>query len=107
MAETRLKDLAKVIRSKNAGPFRITFDVLFEDRTVYERVRDSGAFTRQTIAEAYGVPDARISSLHHVDMAKALKVTFIRPTDQCAIGESDAYGCQQHVPLLDLVVPDD
>ena len=31
MKECRLYDIAKVIRSKNSGPFQITLDVLFED----------------------------------------------------------------------------
>ncbi len=101
----KLRDLAPVIRSKNAGPFRLTFDVLFDDEALYEHVRDSGAFNEKAIAAAYGVPQSQISSLFHFDAARALKVTFFRPTDQCAIGESDAYGCQQHVPLMDLEVP--
>jgi len=102
---TRLRDLAKFIRSKNAGPFRLTFDILFEDKATYERVRDSEAFTIETVAAAYGVPTSQISSLHYVDMANALKVTFFRPTGQCSPGESDAYGCQQHAPLMEMVVP--
>ena len=28
---TRLYDLAKVLRSKNSGPFAVTLDVLFDD----------------------------------------------------------------------------
>ena len=104
-ATVKLRDLAPVIRSKNAGPFRLTFDVLFDDRDLYEHVRDSGAFTRDTVARAFGVSQSQVSSLFHFDAARALKVTFFRPGDQCALGESDAYGCQQHVPLMDLEVP--
>ena len=36
---SRLFDLAKTIRSKNAGVDRITFDVIFTDRADYDRVR--------------------------------------------------------------------
>ncbi len=104
-ATAKLRDLAPVIRSKNAGPFRLTFDVLFDDQAMYEHVRDSGAFTETTVAAAFGVPESQVSSLFHFDAAMALKVTFYRPADQCAIGETDAYGCQQHVPLMDLEVP--
>ena len=28
---TALRELAKVVRSKNAGPYEITFDVMFTD----------------------------------------------------------------------------
>ena len=100
-----LRDLAKIIRSKNAGPFRLTFDVLFDGPVNYERVRDSGAMTAENIARAYNLPVSRISSIHAVDMANAMKVTFYRPVDQAAIGETDSYGCQQHVPLMNLEIP--
>jgi hypothetical protein len=38
-------------------------------------------------------------------MANAIKITLRRPRGQCSFGESDVYGCQQHVPLLGLAVP--
>lgn len=103
-APDRLRDLAKMIRSKNAGPFRLTFDVLFDDRRTYERVRDSGALSRDAIAEVFGVPATQISSIYHVDMANAIKITMFRPVVQGAPGETDSYGCQQHVPLMDIVI---
>lgn len=100
-----LSDLAAIVRSKNAGPYRITFDILFSDRTRYRLVRDSGAITRETVAAAYGVAPAEITSFFNVDMAGAMKITMRRPRAQSSFGESDVYGCQQHVPLLDLPVP--
>lgn len=33
-----LRDIAKVIRSKNAGPFRLTLDVIFSSREDFEVV---------------------------------------------------------------------
>ncbi|MDR5825961.1 DUF4387 family protein, partial [Caballeronia sp. LZ043] len=30
-----LRELAKVVRSKNSGPFEITFDVIFDEPTLY------------------------------------------------------------------------
>ena len=38
MKSCRLSDIAKTIRSKNAGVDKITFDVIFTDRAPYERV---------------------------------------------------------------------
>lgn len=100
-----LSELASIIRSKNAGPFRITLDVLFADAKKYELVRDSGAVTRERIAAAYRIDPSEITSFFHVDMANAIKITLRRPRGQCNFGESDVYGCQQHVPLLSLAVP--
>jgi hypothetical protein len=105
MTDKVLSELATIIRSKNAGPFRITFDILFSDPEKYKAVRDSGAVTKQSIARAYNIKADDIASLFHVDMANAIKVTLRRPRAQGAFGESDIYGCQQHVPLLSLAVP--
>lgn len=100
-----LSDLADIIRSKNAGPFRITFDILFSDPARYRMVRDSGAVTRESVAKAYGISSSDITSFFEVDMASAIKVTLRRPRTQGGFGESDMYGCQQHVPLLGIAVP--
>ena len=40
---TTLAELARLIRSKNAGPFELTFDIMFDDAATYERVKRSGA----------------------------------------------------------------
>jgi Domain of unknown function (DUF4387) len=56
---TLLCELADIIRSKNAGPFRITLDVLFGDPARYRAVRDSGAITRESVAAAYGIATAK------------------------------------------------
>ena len=100
-----LRELADIIRSKNAGPFRITLDVLFSDPGRYRLVRDSGAVTRETVAKAYGIDPQEITSFFQIDMANAIKITLRRPRAQGAFGESDIYGCQQHVPLLGIAVP--
>jgi hypothetical protein len=56
---TQLAELARLIRSKNAGPFELTFDVMFEDEATYRRVQRSGALTREAVAERYGLPPRR------------------------------------------------
>jgi hypothetical protein len=99
----RLWEIASIVRSKNAGPFRVTLDILFSDSETYQRVRDSGAVTRKSVAEAYDIPVDEVSSLFNVDMANAIKVT-LRRSAQGAFGERDMYGCQQHAPLMDLPV---
>ena len=34
-----LGDLAKLVRSKNAGPFWLTIDIMFDDAEAYRRAR--------------------------------------------------------------------
>ncbi len=103
---TPLKDLAKVIRSKNAGPFEITFDVMFDDADTYARVRDSGILTRQSLAGLYRVDDADITYCDFFEPALAFKLTFIRQGDQGGVAERDTFGAQPHAPFLDLAIPE-
>ena len=104
-APKRLRDYASIIRSKNAGPYRLTHDVLFRDEASFAAVCASEAVTKESVARAYGVPVEQISSLFVVPMGRAIKVTLHRPLGQGDFGDSDIYGCQQHAPLLDLPVP--
>ncbi|HNW02029.1 MAG TPA: DUF4387 domain-containing protein, partial [Burkholderiaceae bacterium] len=75
---TPLKDLAKTIRSKNAGVNKITFDIIFRERAAYERVKKSGALTRQTMASLYKIPLERISDFVEYEPAFAIKFTIYR-----------------------------
>jgi hypothetical protein len=101
-----LKDLAQVIRSKNAGPFEITLDVLFDDAEVYARVCASGVLTSSLLAKLYGIGVEQITYCDFFDPALAFKCTMIRQGDQGGIGERDTFGAQQHAPLLDIEIPD-
>jgi hypothetical protein len=105
MSSRPLKDIAAIVRSKNAGPYRITFDVLFQDKGRYEEVRDTRAINPQSVANAYGIDVSQISSFFEIDMANAMKITIIRPRAQGSAGDGDMYGCQHHVPLMNLQIP--
>jgi hypothetical protein len=100
-----IRRIAGVIRSKNAGPFRLTLDILFKEHAVYERVKRSGAITPATIAGLYGLPPERVTDFVWFDPGKALKITLARPVGSGGIGDGDVYGAQQHAPLLGLELP--
>ena len=100
-----LKDIAKVVRSKNAGPFEITFDIIFKSREDYEAVKASGVITKQLISELYDVPTQRIITFLYFDAANAIKATIPRPRPQGSIGEIDMHAAQQHVPLMHVQIP--
>jgi hypothetical protein len=100
-----LGELAKLIRSKNAGAFMLTFDVMFEDEVVYRTVLSSGVLTKQTFAELYRVPTDEVLFFTH-DAARAIKISIPRPYFQGDLEDGDAYGGQQHAPLVNLVIPD-
>lgn len=104
MAKQTLGTLAKVIRSKNAKPFRTTFDVIFSDAETYQRVVDQKVLTPDTIAALYKIDKDRITSFFEFPAGLAIKFTFRRGIKQGSIGDTDIYGCGQHAPLLDMEV---
>lgn len=107
MSTVRLRDIAKVVRSKNSGPYELTLDVLFADEATYRRVREAAVFTRERIAALYRLPVEKVLKLVHYDPAFAVKATLVRPLASGALGESDVYGAQQHAPLLELEIPEE
>lgn len=105
MKTVKLVDLAKTIRSKNAGTDKITFDIIFNDKKKYEMVKSSNRINRETIAELYNIPQEQITDFVTFDPANAIKFTFIRPFPSGSPGERDIFGCQQYPPLLDIEIP--
>jgi hypothetical protein len=100
-----LGDLAILVRSKNAGPFWLTLDVMFENRAVYDRVKASKALNVAAIAARFNQPTDQIIVVH-LDDALAIKVSFPRPTSSGARDDSDIFGGQQYAPLLSIAIPD-
>jgi len=100
--KTKLTDIASVIRSKNAGPYELTFDIIFNDFDVYERVKQGGYINEELICKLYNVSPDKIISIVAFDPAKAIKATIKRPLCSGDLGETDVYGAQQHAPLLGL-----
>ena len=100
---TRLQDLAAVIKSKNAGPFMITFDVILKDRESYERVWP--LFTAENICRWYPIQRERLVSIVPFPNACAIKFTILRKVSSGDIGDTSLYGSQQHVHLLNVDVP--
>jgi hypothetical protein len=100
----KLGELASVVRSKNAGPFLLTFDVLLPDTETFERLRASGRLTRETVAHAYGVSPNEILEFDYYPFAGAVKFSLRRPVPSGAPDDTDVYGAQQHVPLMDIDV---
>lgn len=100
----RLYDLATIIRSKNAGPFTLTIDLMFRDKESIDRVLGSPSFTRDRIAALYGVDGSSVC-ICPFERVLAIKVSMPRPgASSGAPGDRDVYGSQQHFPLADMEV---
>jgi hypothetical protein len=95
-----LADAALVVRSKNAGPFELTLDIIFKERRAFERARDTQLINKGLISRLYRVPEHDVFDIVAFEPANAIKATIKRRLPSAAIGETDVYGAQQHAPLL-------
>ena len=107
MANRKLSEIAKTIRSKNAGVDKITFDVIFPDSASYERVRDSGVLSREAVCRIFGIDRAQLTDHVEFDPALAIKFMMYRRLPSGSPGNADIFGSQQYGPLLQLPVPID
>jgi hypothetical protein len=105
MTAKPLVELAKTIRSKNAGVDQITFDIVFRDRETYELVKRSRALSPEVVTRLYGVSPDRITAFVEFDPALAIKFTIRRDRPSGSPGERDVFGAQQYAPLFDLPIP--
>jgi hypothetical protein len=99
-----IKDVAKVCKSKNAGPFELTVDVVFDTPETFQRVKASGVLCPALFARLYNVPEEHVLFTPY-DAAFAFKATFPRLVPAGDFGDTDVYGRQQYAPLLDVDLP--
>jgi len=104
-ARRKLSEVAKTIRSKNAGVDKITFDVIFPDRAAYDRVRESAVLSRAAVCRIFAIDAEQISDHVEFDPALAIKFTIYRRMPSGSPGDADVFGSQQYGPLLDIEVP--
>ncbi len=101
----RLGELAQLVRSKNAGPFALTFDIFFfSDPALYLQVKATGVLGPALFARLYGLPPDRVIFAAY-DAALAFKATIPRPTPSGDPADTDVYGGQQFAPILDVEIP--
>ncbi|MCL2093706.1 MAG: DUF4387 domain-containing protein [Treponema sp.] len=96
----KLRDLAQVIRSKNSGPYELTFDVMFKEEEMYKKVAGANVLGARSFAKLYGINEGDVMEVVNFDPAKAIKITIVRPLCSGNLGETDVYGAQQHGPLM-------
>ena len=100
----RIRDIAAVCKSKNAGPFELTIDVVFDDPALFERVKRTGVLGPALFARLYGV---RAEGVLFTSMTPPTRSR--RPCRGWSpagdIGDTDVYGAQQHGPLLEVEIP--
>ena len=94
----KLYDAAFVCRSKNAGPFQLTIDLMFENMEKYRMVLDSPVFTAEKIAGLYHVLPEQVA-IKPFEQILTIKVALPRNASSGSALDTDVYGSQQHFPL--------
>ena len=89
-----------IVRSKDAGPFRFTLDVIFNDRNQFEAMKDSGIWNREYLCKLCRIPDSEVDECLCYEPAMAFKFTYQRPVSSGAFGDIVICGSQRPVRLL-------
>ena len=97
----KLINYTKILRSKNAGPLFITFDLIFNNNE--DLLYISQNLTKEHIAEAYDVPVHKIDIIVY-EVVNSIKITFPRKNISGSLEDTDIYGCQQHIPLANIEI---
>lgn len=96
----KVREVCHVVRSKVAGPFWVTMDLMFDSRDNFDRYSSSSALGREAIADLYGVGSDDVA-LYPVPSLNVLKISFPRQTVQGGVGERDLHSGQQYTYILD------
>ncbi|MCX8160377.1 MAG: DUF4387 domain-containing protein [Candidatus Saccharicenans sp.] len=94
--------VARVIRSKNSGPFELTLDIMFREKRYFNLFKEKKIITARKIARLYRIPESDVLKIVYFEPSQAIKVTIKRKIPSGAPGDTDIYGAQQHVPLFNL-----
>lgn len=101
----KLQDCTSLIRSKNAGPFSLTFDIMFSDARLYEHVKTSGVLNPTALAALLRCSANQIQ-FFVCDNALAFKATIPRALPAGDPADADLHGGQQFAPLMEIEIPD-
>jgi hypothetical protein len=100
-----IREIAPVIRTKNAGPYWFSADIIFDNPSFYLAVKEARIITREQVAKLYNIDEKNVSEVLYYDEGRAIKINIRRPYASGSPGCSDVLGMQQHAPLLKLNIP--
>ncbi|KAK5999193.1 hypothetical protein PT974_01584 [Cladobotryum mycophilum] len=106
-----ISDVSRVLRSKNAGPYEITIDVMFATEEIYRKIYNSDLLSVENVIKALGITREDIIWMGFFKPALAFKITIprFRGGKRASAGgfmEDDVHGSQQHTGIASLALPD-
>jgi hypothetical protein len=100
---SKVSEVCRHIRSKNAGPFWVTIDLFFADEQLFRHYRDAPALGPELFERLFGA-DPRLVRRLPVDDLQVIKISFPRAQPQGWRGERDMHAGQQYVRLLEVEI---
>ena len=95
----RIKDVTRIMRSKNAGPFDLTLEIFFDSEESYREVKAKNAISKEVVSSLYSVPVEKVALFYCDDIA-AVKAVIPRLCSAGDVKDTDVFGAQQHGPIL-------
>ena len=97
----KVREVCHVVRSKVAGPFWVTMDLMFDSKDNYDRFVNAPALSPEAVGKVYGVDPATIKRFPVPDL-KVLKISYPRQNAQGGVGERDLHSGQQYTYMMDV-----
>lgn len=97
----KVRDVCRHVRSKNAGPFWVTFDFFFDGAENFEKYHDSKALSPQLFRDLFDTDPGLVKRIAVPDL-HMVKISYPRATPQGGVEERDMHSGQQYVRILDV-----
>jgi hypothetical protein len=96
-----IKQVCRHVRSKNAGPYWVTFDLFFDGPDTFRKYSDSKVLGAALFQRLFGA-DPKLVKRFAVARLNMVKISYARTSAQGGIVERDMHCGQQYVRLLDI-----
>lgn len=97
----KLKDVCRHVRSKNAGPFWVTFDLFFDGPENFQVYHAHPALGADLFQRLFGAAPELVQH-YPVPSLNMVKISHARTSPQGGVVERDMHCGQQFVRLLDV-----
>jgi hypothetical protein len=99
----QVKDIARYVRSKNAGPFWVTIEIFCDDETSYQIIKNSPNISKEKLARMYQVKGESVK-VFYIDSLRVIKFSYPRPLPSGHKYENDMHTGQQYIRLAEAEV---
>jgi hypothetical protein len=105
MSSVGIGDLCSVVRTKNAGPYLFSLDLVFKSQSQFQKIREAGVLTPESVAAAYRVPRESVVTFESNAQLLSVKATLKRNFAAGSPGDKDCFAMAQESPVLAIRVP--